>query len=109
MKMCFITLRMDKLETVLPGKYRRETPFYLWDHNICTSKYISQTRKTEYPCILPFELKQLLPIGRSMHPDHQAEKDLRAKIKLLYKEVRKDNICIITNVLKLSTTQLIGQ
>ena len=58
MKMCFITLRMDKLETVLPGKYRRETPFYLWDHNICTSKYISQTRKTEYPCILSGELKR---------------------------------------------------
>ena len=103
MKMCFITLRMDKPNNGIPLfcrihlQYRRENPFYLWDQNICTSEYIPQNHKTENPCILPFELKQLLPIGRSMHPDHLAKRTSEPKASFYRRRSDRTNICIIFN------------
>ena len=74
MKMCFITLRSDKQENGIPVKYRKENPFYFAGPQYLLLRSIfTKTHNTENPCILPVELKQLLPIGRSMHSDHSAK------------------------------------
>ena len=74
MKMCFITLRIDKQENGMPVKVPQRKPvLFAGPQYLLLRSIFPKTHNTENPCILPFELKQLLPIGRSMHSDHSAK------------------------------------
>ena len=77
MKMCFITLRIDKL-TRFPQENSAEKIRIIYGTTISVLRSIfPKLIKQENPCILTYELKQgfsaHIPNGKYMHSDHQAK------------------------------------